>query len=75
MYEIVDKYGKVKWSIHEPTEFDNVTVTQHDCRVYTGDVQHMSFSDKEARPLPPFNFLDAPNEDAPDLDKKGNQKK
>ena len=38
MYEIVDKGGKVKSSIHEPTEVDNVTITHHDCRVYTGDI-------------------------------------
>ena len=40
----------------------------HDCRVSLGDTQKMSFTEKEDNSLPPFNFLSAPLEDAPDAD-------
>ena len=75
MFKVIDEDGKVRWFLDEPTDVENITITKHDCRVYAGDVQSMSFGEKESHPLPPFNFLDAPCEDAPDLDKKGEHKK
>ena len=47
----------------------------HDCRVRSGDIQSMSFAKIEDNPLPPFNYLLAPFEDAEKTTPEGKLKK
>ena len=76
LYKTENKRGKVKWFKNKPTRVKkNETLTKVDCRVYAGDMQNMSFGEKASHPPPPFNYVDAPFEDEPELDENGEQKK
>ena len=75
MYESVVEGSISTWSLTKPREKEGVVVREHDCRVRAGDTQSMLFAEAEHNPPPPFYALDAPWNNTPDTDEKGNQRK
>ena len=51
------------YHLRQPVQTEGVKIIKHNCRVYSGDVQSMSFGGKECQPLPPFLNVSAPYED------------